>query len=172
MKKILIAVVMALIATMADSASAADVSPAPVVNATATVDGVCQWFQDGDISFVIDPSAGGPIGATVTRQPKVKCTNQKGFTVAAVSANKGGVAASCAAPGGITGLLRSEAAGTDTFEYTFTCGTAAGTGAGFGAGKEQDLGVGGVAGSVAASQYQDAVAHADYKDTLTLTVTY
>jgi hypothetical protein len=162
----------ALVLVMAGGVSAADVIPAPVVNATATVLAVCEWFQDGDISFNVDPSAGAPISATVSRQPKVKCTNQTGFSVSAVSANRGGVPASCAAPGGITGTLRSLANAGDAFDYTFTCGTGTGVGAGFGSGQEQDVGVGGVGGLVSPAQYAEAVAHADYRDSVTLVVTY
>jgi hypothetical protein len=162
----------ALVVAAAGGARAAEVTPAPVVNATGAVIAVCEWFQDGDISFTVDPSSGGPIGATVSRQPKVKCTNQTAFTVTAVSANKGGAPASCAAPGGITGSLRSAAASGDAFDYTFTCGTASGVGAGFGDGKEQEVGAGGVGGMVSRPQYAEAVAHTDYQDTVTLIVTY
>ena len=161
-----------LVVAAAGNAHAAEVTPSPVVNATAAVVGVCESFQDGDLSFTIDPSSAGPISARVDRQPKVKCSNQTSFTVAAVSANKGGAPASCAAPGGITGTLRSASSAADTFEYTFTCGTAAGVGAGFGTGRELDLGVGGVGGLVTRSQYAAAVGHTDYQDTVTLVVTY
>lgn len=171
MTKRLVAAV-ALVVAAAGGARAADVTPAPAVNATAAVVGVCEWYQDGEMAFAVDPSAGGPISATVIRQPKVKCTNQTAFTVAAVSANKGGVLASCAAPGGITGSLRSQSNPAHAFDYTFTCGTGAGVGAGFGAGREQDAGVGGVGGTVTPAQYAEAVAHADYQDTVTLVVTY
>jgi spore coat protein U-like protein len=171
MTKRLVAAVALVVAT-AGGVSAAQVTPAPVVNATATVIGVCAWFQDGDIAFNVDPSAGGAISATVGKQPMVKCTNQTPFTVAASSANKGGVAASCAAPSGITGTLRSQSNAAHTFDYTFTCGSGTGVGAGFGVGKEQDVGVGGVGGLVSPAQYSEAVAHADYQDTVTLIVTY
>jgi hypothetical protein len=133
---------------------------------------VCEWFQDGEISFVVDPGSGGAIAATVNRQPKVKCTNQAAFSVAAISANRGGLASSCAAPGGITGTLRSQESAGDSFDYTFTCGTGAGIGAGFGPGREQEVGVGGVGGQVSPAQYATAPAHADYRDTITLIVTY
>ena len=172
MRNQLIAAV-ALVVAAAGGVSAQEyVSPEPVVNATATVSGVCESFRDGVIAFSIDQSTGLAVGADVSWQPKVKCTNQTVFTVLAISQNKNLGELSCAAPGGIVGTLQSRANTADAFDYTFTCGTATGVGAGFGDGKEQDVGVGGVAGVVTPEQYARAVAHTDYWDTITLVIHY
>ena len=158
----------ALMVATAGSVSAAEVMPRPVVQATASVIGVCESYREGTIAFNVDPSSGAPTGASFIIKPQVKCTNQTPFTVAAASANQHGGAASCAAPG-ITGTLRSRENAADAFDYTFTCGTAGGVGAGFGAGREQDIDV---AGLVSPAQYSRAVPHADYQDTITLDLKY
>ncbi len=144
----------------------------PTVNVTATLNGVCKAGTAGSVAFTIDPSAPGPISATVT-DAAVFCSNGTPFTVTAVSNNYGGSALSCASSGGgITGMLKD--ANNNTMSYTLTCGVNgttgnSGTGQGFGSGKAVALGI---AGSIAANSYQNAPASTTYADTVTLTITY
>jgi hypothetical protein len=146
-------------------------SIAPTVGVTGTLSGVCKMGTNGNMAFTIDPSLAGPILATVT-DATVFCSKNAPFTVTAVSLNKGGVDASCASSGGgITGTLKD---GANTMDYTFTCGIDGGTsnagiGKGFGAPHDVTLGI---AGSIAATSYQTAVASTLYADTITLTISY
>jgi spore coat protein U-like protein len=146
-------------------------SISPTVGVTGTLNGVCKVGTTGSLAFTIDPSLPGPITATVT-DATVFCTNKTPFTVTAVSLNKGGVAASCASSGGgITGTLKD---GTNTMDYTFTCGVDGGTGnsgAGKGFGVPHDVTLG-IAGSIDATSYQTAAASTLYTDTITLTISY
>jgi spore coat protein U-like protein len=166
MKKIiLIVAAIAIVLAMAGGAYAASISP--TVSVTGTVSGICKAGTAGVMAFSIpDPSAPGPISATVT-DATVFCTNTSAFTVTAASLNKGGAAATCASPGGITGTLKDASA--NVMNYTFTCGTAGGTGQGFGAGKDRALSL---AGSIASAAYINAAASSTYADTVTLTITY
>ncbi len=138
----------------------------PTVTVNGTVSGLCKAGTAGVMSFSIpDPSAAGPITATVTTDATVFCTNKTPFTVTASSLNKALPSASCAG-GGITGTLKD--ASNNTMDYTFTCG-GAGSGQGFGGGKDQALGIG---GSILSTAYANATASATYQDTVTLTITY
>jgi hypothetical protein len=118
------------------------------------------------MQFSIDPSSTGVIPALVTTDATVFCTNNTAFTVTAASLNKALPAATCGSPGGITGTLKD---GTNTMDYTFTCGTGAGTGLGFAPANFRPLSIG---GSIAQAAYQNAPASASYGDTITLTITY
>ncbi len=167
MKKALLGAVAAVTIVMAavGGAYAANLI-GPTVTVNGTVSGLCKAGAAGVMSFSIpDPSAAGPITATVTTDATVFCTNKTPFTVTASSLNKALPAASCAG-GGITGTLKD--AGNNTMDYTFTCG-GAGTGQGFGGGKDQALGIG---GSISSTAYSNATASATYLDTVTLTITY
>jgi spore coat protein U-like protein len=161
-------VVLAL-TSMAGSVFAGSISP--TVGVTGTLNGVCKVGTTGSLAFTIDPTLAGPIAATAT-DATVFCTNKAPFTVTAVSLNKGGVAASCArSGGGITGTLKD---GVNTMDYTFTCGVNGGTGnsglgKGFGVPNDVTLGI---AGSIAAANYQNAAASTLYADTITLTISY
>jgi len=156
--------------SMAGSVFAGTISP--TVNVTGTLSGVCKAGTAGSLAFTIDPSLAGPIAATKT-DATVFCSNGMPFTVTAESTNKGGGAASCASSGsGITGTLKD--ASNNLMDYTFKCGingTAdnTGTGQGHGSGKDVTLGI---AGSIAATSYQNAPVSATYADTVTLTITY
>ncbi len=159
---IVLAVIAIVIAMVGGAYAAGSISP--TVDVRGTVSGICKAGIAGAMSFSIpDPSASGPISATVT-DATVFCTNNMPFTVTAVSLNKGGAPASCAG-GGITGTLKD---GSNQMDYTFTC-TGAGTGQGFGALKDQSLGI---AGLIQSSAYVSAAASAAYGDTITLTITY
>lgn len=138
----------------------------PTVDVKGTVNGTCKAGTAGALMFTIDPSSTGSIAASVTTNATVFCTKNMLFTVTALSANKGGTAASCASPGGITGTLVD---GSNRMDYTFTCGTAGGTGQGFAAGNDQSLNID---GSIAQAAYQSAAASTLYADTVTLTIAY
>jgi len=168
MKKAMLATVaaVAIVIVAVGGAYAGSMNP-PAVNVSGTVGGLCKAGVTGVMSFAIpDPSAPGPIAATVT-DATVFCSNTTAYTVTAVSTNAGGSAASCAGPGGITGQLKDT--NNDTMNYTFTCGTASGTGAGFAAGKDQKLNL---AGSIASPAYINAPTNNTYADVITLTVSY
>jgi spore coat protein U-like protein len=135
------------------------------VGVTATVSGLCKVGSNGTMSFAIpDPSVLGPILATTSTDATVLCSNAWPYTVTATSLNNPALPASCGG-GGIIGTLKD--AGSNTMNYTFTCGTAGGTGAGFG--NPQPLNV---AGSIAQAAYLNAAASATYADTITLTINY
>jgi len=143
----------------------------PTVSVTGSVISVCKAGTAGTLSFTIDPSVVGPITATRT-DATVFCSNGSPFTITAASLNKGGAAANCASSaGGITGTLKD---GTNTMNYTFTCGVNGttgntGTGQGFGSGKDVSIGIG---GSITAASYQNSPVSSSYADTVTLTITY
>jgi hypothetical protein len=163
MKKYLVVLaVLAIVVSMVGVATAASV--APTVAVTGTVSGFCKINATGVMAFTItDPSAAGPIAATVSQDASVFCTKSTSYTVTAASTNKGGAAAACST--GITGTLKD---GTNTMDYTFTC-AANSTGNGFGAGNSKSLGIG---GSIASAAYINAPASTLYADTITITVTY
>jgi spore coat protein U-like protein len=164
MRKHLLASLIALLAFMtAGGAFAAQIQPTVSVN--GALNSVCKAGTAGSLAFTIDPSLAGPIAATVV-DATVFCSNGTPFTITAASLNKGGAAASCATPSGITGTLKT---GANTMDYTFTCGTGGGTGLGHGAGKSVNLSL---AGSINAASYQNAAVSASYTDTVTLTITY
>jgi len=165
MKRYMIVLVaIAIVIAMVGGAYAASISE--TVTVTGSVSGTCKAGTDGVMSFsIVDPSASGPILASVATDATVYCTKNTPFTVTASSANHVGGPASCGGSG-ITGTLKD--ASNNLMDYTFTCGTGAGTGQGFGAGKDQTLGLG---GSISSTAYATAPA-STYGDTITLTISY
>jgi spore coat protein U-like protein len=132
---------------------------------TATIASTCTVNAAGAMSFTIsDPSAAGPIAATVATNASIFCTKNSSYTVTAVSGNAGGSAAACST--GITGTLKDSSG--DTMSYTFTCG-ANSTGSGFGSGNFKSLGIG---GSIASAAYINAPVSSSYADTITITISY
>jgi spore coat protein U-like protein len=157
-----LAAIVIVIAMVGGAYAAGSVSEPVAV--TATVSGLCKVGTSGAMSFAIpDPSAAGPIPATIATPATVLCSNTTPYTVTAASANAGGAAATCAGPG-ITGQLKDASA--NTMNYTFTCSTP-GTGLGFG--NPVSLGI---AGSILQAAYINAAASATYADTVTLTISY
>ena len=167
MKRFMVLLVaMMIVMTVVGGAFAASTSESVTVN--GSVSGLCKPGTSGVMSFSIpDPSAPGPIAATITTDASVFCSNGAPFTVQAASTNFGAPAATCASlSGGITGQLKD---GANTMNYTFTCGTAGGTGAGFAGGNDQKLTI---AGSIAQAAYINAPVSALYADTILLTISY
>jgi len=165
MKRLMVLLVaMMIVMTVAGGAFAASTSENVTVN--GSVSGLCKPATAGVMSFaILDPSAAGPIAATVTTDASVLCSNGAPFTVTAASTNFGGSAVVCAGPGGMTGTLKD--AGNNTMNYTFICGSGGGTGAGF----SNPLNVG-IGGSIAQAAYQNAPVSATYADLVILTISY
>jgi hypothetical protein len=130
----------------------------------ALADPLCEWYANGAMTFAIDPSTTpGPILATVTAQPAVKCDIGFPFSLQAVSTNAGGVMSPCP----ITGALLGE--NGRVIPYIITC--VAG-GSGLGILPAEPPVVLGVGGSVSVADYQDAVAGSVYSDRITFQITF
>lgn len=128
------------------------------ITVNATVQSKCSVTGSDTISLTIDPTLPGPIsaqGAGVT----YNCT--KGVTpgtITFLSANTSSTA---------SWQLKSTATPADTIVYTPALVSAPTAGQGFGTGTGQTATV---KVSVVAADYQNAPAHADYADTITLTI--
>jgi hypothetical protein len=142
------------------------------VNAQVTVS--CQEAQHGAFPspLTIDTQLSGDQNFSPSADELVKCTNGAVFTVKVSSANGTALDQTCTS-GGVSGMaLRSASWPGDAISYTFMCAgdtTGAGnfTGAGFTTAKAMGISI-----RVLAANAQTALAHADYSDTVTLTISY
>ncbi len=177
MKNILLtAVIVMMITAVAGSASAAPpsgfASTAIVVN--AQIAAVCQ--EASHVSFpnpiTIDTLAGSDQTFLPTVDEAVRCSNGTIFNVKVSSANGTAVGQACTSSGVSSMALRSAGAPRDTIAYTFMCaGNTDGAGHFTGAGNTTAKALG-ISIKVLAANAQAALAHADYSDTVTLTLSY
>ena len=177
MKKILwLMAVFTAMSFTADTASAA--SPAGFMNTTVSVNAQvlvsCQEVQHGSFPspLTIDTEATGDQTFTPTADELVRCTNGTVFTVKVSSANGTALDQTCTS-GGVSGMaLRSASSPGDVIAYTFMCaGDTGGAGNFTGAGHTTARAMG-ISNKIPAANAQAVLAHADYTDTVTLTISY
>jgi spore coat protein U-like protein len=177
MNKILsIAVVVMIVMAMEGETRAAPpsgfASTAFVVNAQVTA--TCQ--EASHVSFAnpitIDALAVSDQTFSPTVDEAVRCSNGTVFTVKVSSTNGTAVGQSCTSSGVSSMALRSAGTPGDTIAYTFICaGDTDGAGHFTGAGNTTAKALG-ISIKVLAANAQAALAHADYSDTVTLTLSY
>jgi len=171
-----IAALVAISVGIGENASA--ITPSGFASTTLTVGAqvsiACQEAQHGSFPspITIDTLSATDQTFSPTADETVKCTNGTVFTIKVTSANGTAVNQNCTA-GGVSGMiLRSASAPVDTIPYLFLCagdtdGSGNFTGAGFSTARALGIGV-----KVLAANAQGAMAHADYADTVTLTISY
>ena len=177
MKRILLVAVTAIIiCVMAGSAPAASPSgfSTTTISLNAQVNTACQEAQHGTFPnpITIDTLAVSDQIFSPTVDETVKCTNGTLFTIKVSSANGAALNQTCTSGGVSAMALKSAGTPADTIAYTFMCagdtdGAGNFTGAGFATAKALGISV-----KVLTANAQAAVAHADYSDTVTLTISY
>lgn len=147
-------------------------------NTTVTINaqvGVsCQEAQHGAFPspLIIDTQVVNDQNFSPTADQMVYCTNGVVFTVNVSSANGTALDQVCTS-GGVSGMLMQSASWPgDTIAYTFMCagdtnGAGNFTGAGFTTARAMGISI-----KVLEADAQAAMAHADYSDTVTLTISY
>lgn len=176
MKKILFLAVTGIITVMTGGAWAA----APLgfssanITVTAVVGPSCQEGQHGSFPnpITIDTQSVADQTFAASVDETVKCTSGTVFTVKVTSGSGTAVNQTCTTTGISSMALKSAGTPADTVAYTFACsgdtdGLGNFTGAGFITAKALGMSI-----KVLAANAQAAVAHADYADTVTLTVSY
>jgi hypothetical protein len=144
------------------------------VAVNAQVGASCTEAQHGSFPnpLTIDTQLVADQTFSPTADELVKCTNGVVFTVNVSSANGTALNQTCTS-GGVSGMaLKSASWPTDAIAYTFMCGGDTGgtghfTGAGFTTARAMGISI-----KVAAANAQAALAHADYSDNVTLTISY
>jgi len=140
----------------------------------AQVNASCQEAQHGSFPnpLIIDTRLAGDQIFLPSADEIVRCTNGGIFTVEVSSANGSAVEQTCTSGGVDNMLLKSASWPQDTIPYTFMCagdtnGAGNFTGAGFAISRSLGISI-----KVTAANAQAALAHADYSDTVTLTISY
>jgi hypothetical protein len=175
MKKVLF-IALGLITFMAEWACAA--TPAGFANTTVAVNAqvnlTCEEVQHGAFPnpIMIDTQVTADQTFSPTADELVKCTKGAVFTVKVSSANGTALDQICTSGGVGNMTLKSASWPSDVIDYTFMCagdtdGAGHFTGAGYNTAKALGIGV-----KVLAANAQAAFAHADYSDTVTVTLSY
>jgi len=175
MKNVLsIAIVAAIVMAMAGMAFAASGFTSMAIVVNAQMPAVCQEAQHGSFPnpITIDPLAGSDQTFSPSADETLKCSNGTAFTVKVSSANGTAVAQTCTSSGVSSMALKSAGTPGDTIAYTFMCagdtdGSGHFTGGGYTTAKAMGMSI-----KVPAANAQTAVAHTDYSDTVTLTISY
>jgi hypothetical protein len=144
------------------------------VDVNARVGVSCAEAQHGAFPspLIIDTQLASDQNFTPTADQMVHCTSGVVFTVNVSSANGTALDQVCTS-GGVSGMLMQSASWPgDTIAYTFMCagdtnGAGNFTGAGFTTARAMGISI-----KVLAADAQAALAHADYSDTVTLTISY
>ena len=176
MKEILSIAVIAVIFTIAGTTFAAPplgfATTTVVVNAQMAA--ICQEAQHGSFPnpITIDSLAGSDQTFSAAIDETLKCSNGTVFTVKVSSANGTAVGQTCTSSGVSSMALRSASTPGDAIAYTFMCagdtdGVGHFTGGGYTTAKSLGISI-----KVPAANAQTAIAHADYSDTVTLTISY
>jgi len=171
-----IAVMAATVISMTEMVSAAPpsgfVSETIVVNAQMAA--VCQEAQHGSFPnpITIDPLVGSDQTFSPAADETLKCSNGTVFTIKVSSANGTAVGQTCTSSGVSSMALKSAGTPGDSIAYTFMCagdtdGAGHFTGAGYTTAKAMGISI-----KVPAASAQTAIAHTDYSDTVTLTISY
>jgi hypothetical protein len=141
---------------------------------TAEVGVSCEETQHGEFPapLLIDTQVVGDQTFAPIADELVSCTNGIVFTIKVSSANGTALDQTCTS-NGVSGMsLKSASWPTDEVPYIFTCagdtnGSGNFTGAGFASPRALGIGI-----KVLAADAQAALAHNDYSDTVTLTISY
>lgn len=142
------------------------------VNAQVTV--ACVESQHGTFPnpLTIDTQTSADQFFPYSTDEMVSCSNGTVFLVSITSANGTAVNQPCTSGGVSAMALKSASWPSDTIAYTFICagdtnGTGYFTGAGYNTARALGIGI-----RVAGASAQAAMAHNDYQDTVTITLTY
>ncbi len=176
MKKVLLIAAIGIITVMVGSAMAS--TPSGFSSASIAVSGVvnasCQEAQHGSFPspLTIDTQSVADQTFPSSADEKLECTSGTVFTIKVTSGNGTAVNQTCTSSGVSSMALKSAGFQVDTIAYTFVCGGDTDglghfTGAGVSAPKALGMSI-----KVLAADAQAAVAHADYSDTVTLTISY
>lgn len=159
---------MVMVIAMVSGVYAANTSQNVVV--TATVSPMCLLGTDGTLAFgAIDPSGSSPVSATGASLA-YKCSNTTSFKVSQISGPNGETPTTCPGSGACSfvGVMESAAKATDTLGYTVSVTS---VGAYIGTGFTASVAVP-FTGAVSVAQFQNAVPHADYAETIVVTIAY
>jgi spore coat protein U-like protein len=167
---------LAIISVTAGIASAA--VPLGFATATLTVNAQvgasCQEAQHGSFPdpLTIDTQSAVDQTFSPTADELIKCTGGTVFTIKVSSGNGTAVNQTCTVGGVSNMALKSTGFPADTIAYTFLCsgdtdGSGHFTGAGFSTARALGMSI-----KVLAANAQAAVAHADYADSVILTISY
>ena len=144
------------------------------IKVNAQVGVSCQEIQQGAFPspLIIDTQTPVEQAFPPSADELVRCTNGTVFTVKVSSANGSALDQTCTSGGVGNMVLKSSSWPSDVIGYTFACGgdtdgNGRFTGAGYNANKALGIGI-----KIAAADAQAAIAHNDYSDTVTLTITY
>jgi hypothetical protein len=134
----------------------------------------CREAQHGAFPspLLIEPERAGDQSFTAIADELVRCTNSSVFTIKVSSANGTALDQNCTSSGVAGMALRSASWPSDTIDYLFMCagdtnGAGNFTGAGFVTARAMGISI-----KILAADVQDALAHADYSDTVTMTISY
>lgn len=176
MKKVLFIIAIGMVVVMAGVAYAAaplDFSSTSIV-VSAQVGPACQEGQHGSFPspLTIDTQSASDQTFAASVDETVKCTSGTVFAVKVTSGNGTALNQTCTTSGVSSMALKSSGTPADTIAYTFACsgdtdGLGNFTGAGFTTAKALGMSI-----KVLAADAQAAIAHADYTDTVTLTISY
>ncbi len=176
MRKILFIIAIGLITVMAGMTYAATPSgfSSASIAVSAVVGPTCQEGQHGSFPnpITIDTQSVADQIFAASVDETVKCTNGTVFTVKVTSGNGTAVNQTCTTTGVSAMALKSAGTPADTIAYTFACsgdtdGLGNFTGAGFNTARALGMSI-----KVLAANAQAAIAHADYADIVTLTISY
>jgi hypothetical protein len=176
MKKLLLIIVTGISTILAGVTYAAIPSgfSSADITVSAVVGAACQEAQHGSFPnpITIDTQSVSDQTFAASVDETVKCTSGTVFTVKVTSANGAAVNQTCTATGVSSMALKSTGTPADTVAYSLACagdtdGLGNFTGAGFTNAKALGMSV-----KVLAADAQAAIAHADYADTVTLTISY
>jgi len=175
MKKILLFAA-GLVSVLAGIASASTPSgfASTTLALSAEVGNACQEVQHGAFPnpIVIETQTVNDQTFAPTADEQVRCTNGTIFTIKVSSGNGSAVNQTCTSGGISTMALKSSGSPADVIPYVFLCtGDTDGSGHFVGAGFNTPRALG-ISVKILAVYAQNAVAHADYSDTITLTITY
>lgn len=168
-----IAAMAAVILAMAGWACAGTSLTANII-VNAQVLEACQEVQQGTFPnpLTIDTQSAADQTFPPSADELVKCSNGAVFTVKVSSTNGTAVSQTCTSSGVSSMALKSASWPSDMIAYTFMCvGDTDGTGHFVGAGYNATKSLG-ISIKVLAANAQVAMAHADYTDTVTLTLSY
>jgi len=177
MKKILwLMAVFTAMSVITGTASAATPSgfSSTTLAVNAQVIGLCEEAQHGSFPnpLSIDPLLANDLTFSPSADELIRCVNGTVFTVKVSSANGTALDQTCTSGGVSTMALKSASWAGDTIAYTFMCagdtdGAGHFTGAGYTIAKAMGISI-----KILAANAQTAIAHADYSDTVTLTISY
>lgn len=163
-----------MMATKTSSAASPAGFAYTTVDVKAEIGIACMEAQHGSFPspLIIDPQTTSDQNFSSTTDELVKCTKGIVFTVKVSSANGTAIEQNCTSSG-VSGMaMKSASWPSDKIAYTFICegdttGSGHFTGAGFNTAKAMGIGI-----KIAAADAQEALAHADYSDTITMTISY